>query len=379
MSAVTPATSALQQTPLHSIHIDQGARMVPFAGYNMPVQYPLGVKGEHLHTRESAGLFDVSHMGQLFLKGDNAAQWLESLVPVDVIDLPVGKQRYAVFTNDEGGIMDDLMVSRFADDCLYLVVNAACKEQDIAHLQTHLNSGVELQRLNDRALLALQGPKAAEVLARFAPQTSSMVFMDSSIVTIDNVECFISRSGYTGEDGFEISIPAADSEAICRALLQQPEVELIGLGARDSLRLESGLCLYGHDITTATTPVEASLIWAISKVRRADGERAGGFPGANRILEQIAEKNHQARRVGLIGSSRAPIREGTPLTNDKGEKIGEVTSGTFGPTVGKPVAMGYIDKAHASLETVVFAEVRGKQLPMTVSRMPFIEQQYYRG
>lgn len=379
MTAVTPKSSGLNQTPLHTLHLEQNARMVPFAGYDMPVQYPLGVKAEHLHTRKNAGLFDVSHMGQLFLKGESAAQWLESLVPVDIIDLPIGRQRYALFTDDNGCVMDDLMVSRFADDCLYLVVNAACKEQDIAHLLTHMPDEVELERLDDRALLALQGPKAVDVLARFAPDVQNMVFMDSHRVKIDGIECFVSRSGYTGEDGFEISIPAARSESICRLLLEQPEVELIGLGARDSLRLESGLCLYGHDITTATTPVEASLIWAISKVRRSDGARAGGFPGADKILQQIASKSFQSKRVGLLGSSRAPVREGTRLTNADGETIGKVTSGTFGPTVGKPVAMAYVAKEYASLDTEVFAMVRGKALPMTVSRIPFIEQRYYRG
>ena len=353
--------------------------MVPFAGFNMPVQYPLGVKGEHLHTRNQAGLFDVSHMGQLFLKGEQAAEWLESLVPVDIIDLPTGRQRYALFTNEQGGVMDDLMVSRFADDCLYLVVNAACKEQDIAHLQSHLTDEVQLERLDDRALLALQGPEAAEVLSRFAPDVSSMVFMDSRQVVIDGTGCFISRSGYTGEDGYEISIPAVESERICRLLLEQPEVELIGLGARDSLRLESGLCLYGHDITTSTTPVEASLLWAISKVRRSESARAGGFPGADIILDQIATKAVKNKRVGLLGSSRAPVREGSTLINAEGETIGTVTSGTFGPTVGNPVAMAYIAVDYSKIGTEVFASVRGKALPMTVSRMPFIEQRYYRG
>lgn len=378
MTAVTPATELLY-TPLHALHLEHGARMVPFAGYEMPVQYPPGVKAEHLHTRQQAGLFDVSHMGQLFIKGKNAAEWLETLVPVDIIDLPVGKQRYALFTNERGGIMDDLMVSRFAEDCLYLVVNAACKEQDSAHLREHLPEGLELQLLDDRALLAIQGPAAAGVMARFAPETASMVFMDSQQITIQGIDCFISRSGYTGEDGFEISIPAAETDAICRLFLQKPEVELIGLGARDSLRLESGLCLYGHDLTTTTTPVEASLSWAISKVRRQGGERSGGFPGDSIILQQIQDKNAQNKRVGLLGSSRAPVREGTELANAEGKIIGRVTSGTFGPTLGKPVAMGYVDVAYARLDTEVFALVRGKQLPMVVSRMPFIEQRYYRG
>ncbi|MCW7551878.1 glycine cleavage system aminomethyltransferase GcvT [Endozoicomonas gorgoniicola] len=379
MTAATPASPDLQQTPLHTLHLEQGARMVPFAGYDMPVQYPLGVKAEHLHTRKQAGLFDVSHMGQLLLKGEKAGEWLESLVPVDIIDLPAGRQRYALFTNEQGGIMDDLMVSRFADDCLYLVVNAACKEQDIDHLQSHLSGDIQLERLDNRALLALQGPEAAEVLGRFAPEVRSMIFMDSRRVAIEGIECFVSRSGYTGEDGYELSVPACESEKIGRLLLEQPEVELIGLGARDSLRLESGLCLYGHDITPSTTPVEASLTWAISTVRRTGGARAGGFPGADIVLRQIATKAFQNRRVGLSGSSRAPVREGTILMNAEGETIGRVTSGTFGPTVGRPVAMAYLAKDYAAINTEVFASVRGKALPMTVSKMPFIEQRYYRG
>ena len=368
----------LNKTPLFDLHVELGGKMVPFAGYEMPVQYPLGVKNEHLHTREKAGLFDVSHMGQVILKGEGAAAMLEKLVPVDIIDLPVGKQRYALFTNDEGGIMDDLMVTNYGD-CLYVVVNAACKYQDIGHMTEHLEDGVELQVLDDRALVALQGPAAAEVMKRFAPETADMVFMDSRRIAVEGIDCFVSRSGYTGEDGFEISIPAADADKLCRMFLEQEEVEAIGLGARDSLRLESGLCLYGHDIDTTTTPIEGSLIWAISKNRRADGERAGGFPGADKILEQIATKEFDTKRIGLIGSSRAPVREGTELVNAEGEVIGKVTSGSFGPTVGAPVAMGYVKKEFSALETEVFALVRGKQLPMTVSRMPFIEQRYYRG
>ena len=368
----------LKRTPLHALHVAQGGKMVPFAGYDMPVQYPLGVKAEHLHTRENAGLFDVSHMGQLFLKGKNAAAMMESLVPVDIIDLPAGKQRYAVFTNDEGGILDDLMITNYGD-YLYVVVNAACKEQDIAHLEANLAEGVELERLDNRALIALQGPKAAEVMTRLAPEVSDMVFMDSRPIQIEGAQCLISRSGYTGEDGFEISIPEADAERITALLIDQPEVELIGLGARDSLRLESGLCLYGHDIDTTTTPIEGSLIWAISKVRRTDGERANGFPGADKILGQISNKDYTRKRIGLIGSSRAPVREGTDLVNEAGEVIGKVTSGTFGPTVGAPVAMGYVDSPYAKVDTEVFALVRGKTLPMTVSKMPFIQQRYYRG
>ncbi|NVK40214.1 MAG: glycine cleavage system aminomethyltransferase GcvT [Oceanospirillaceae bacterium] len=368
----------LQKTPLYDLHLELGAKMVPFAGYEMPVQYPLGVKKEHLHTREQAGLFDVSHMGQVMLTGEGAAAMLESLVPVDIIDLPAGKQRYAMFTNEQGGILDDLMVSNFGD-CLYVVVNAACKPQDIAHMRAHLADGVELKELDDRALIALQGPNAAKALARLAPEVDDMVFMDSRRLEIDGVACFISRSGYTGEDGFEISVPNDEAERLTRLLLAQPEVEAIGLGARDSLRLESGLCLYGHDIDTETTPIEASLIWAISKARRADGVRAGGFPGADTVLDQISNKSYARKRVGLIGEGRAPVREGTELFDADGNGIGRVTSGTFGPSAGASIAMGYVATPFAALDTVVYAEVRGKKLPMTVSKMPFVEQRYHRG
>ena len=376
-------SNELQKTPLYDLHLDQGAKMVPFAGYDMPVQYAGGVKKEHLHTRTHAGLFDVSHMGQVRLTGPQAAADLEKLVPVDIIDLPQGKQRYALFTNEQGGILDDLMVTRFPsqghNDHLYIVVNAACKEQDIDHLKANLSADTRLDILDNRALIALQGPQAAQALARLAPEINEMVFMDARELTIAEVDCFISRSGYTGEDGFEISIPAEQAETLTRQLLEQPEVQLIGLGARDSLRLESGLCLYGHDITTETTPVEGSLIWAISKIRRNGGHRAGGFPGADVILRQIGTKDISKKRVGLSGSSRAPVREGTDIVNSDGEIIGQVTSGTYGPTIEAPVAMAYVPTEYAPLGTEVFALVRGKKLPMTVTKMPFIQQRYYRG
>lgn len=368
----------LNKTALFDLHVELGAKMVPFAGYEMPVQYPLGVKKEHLHTRTQAGLFDVSHMGQVKLTGANAATALETLVPVDIIDLPVGKQRYALFTNEDGGIMDDLMVANYGD-WIYVVVNAACKEQDIAHMRANLGDGIELEVLDDRELIAIQGPTAAAALARIQPEVASMVFMDSREISIDGVDCIISRSGYTGEDGYEISIPSADTDRLVRLFLDQPEIEAIGLGARDSLRLESGLCLYGHDLDNATTPLEGSLIWAISPCRRATGERAGGFPGADKILDQITNKNWTRKRVGLLGEGRAPIREGAELFDAEGNKIGVVTSGTYGPTIEAPVAMGYVETAFSKLDTQVFAEVRGKKLPMTVSRMPFIEQRYFRG
>lgn len=371
-------TQELLKTPLHALHVAAGAKMVPFAGYDMPVQYALGVKKEHVHTRDAAGLFDVSHMGQLRLRGADAAKMLESLVPVDIIDLPAGKQRYAFFTNGDGGIMDDLMVSNLGDH-LFVVVNAACKEQDIAHLQANLPESVTMEIIEDRALLALQGPKAAEVLARINPAVSDMVFMDAQVHDILGAECIVSRSGYTGEDGYEISVPADKAEELAATLTDFEEVEWIGLGARDSLRLECGLCLYGHDLDTTTTPVEASLLWGISKNRRTDGERAGGFPGADIILEQIITKDVTRKRVGLVGQTKAPVREGTKLFDADDNEIGIVTSGTAGPTAGKPVSMAYVRADLMAAGTELFAEVRGKKLPMTVEKMPFVPQRYYRG
>lgn len=369
---------SLAKTPLYDLHLELGAKMVPFAGYEMPVQYPLGVLKEHLHTRARAGLFDVSHMGQLRLRGADAAAALESLVPVDILDLPVGQQRYALFTNAEGGILDDLMVAN-AGDHLFLVVNAACKDQDLAHLRQHIGARCEIESLFDsHALLALQGPAAAEVLARFAPAVKDLTFMQVASVELLGVPCNVSRSGYTGEDGYEISVPAAHAEALARALLAEEEVQPIGLGARDSLRLEAGLCLYGHDMDSATTPVEASLGWAISKVRRADGERAGGFPGAERIFAQQRE-GLASKRVGLLPQERVPVREGAEIVDADGAVIGKVSSGGFGPSLGAPVAMGYVASAHAALDSEVFALVRGKRVPMKVARTPFVPQRYYRG
>lgn len=375
---MTQSHESLLTTPLHELHIEVGAKMVPFAGYDMPVQYPLGVKKEHLHTRESAGLFDVSHMGQLRLHGAQAAAALEALVPIDVIDLPVGKQRYGFFTNAQGGIMDDLMVANLGDH-LFVVVNAACKAQDIAHLKAHLPTDVEIEVLEDRALLALQGPKAAQVLARLQPKVAEMLFMDVKQLEMDGAECIVSRSGYTGEDGYEISVPAEQAVALARTLTDFPEVEWIGLGARDSLRLECGLCLYGHDLDSTTTPVEASLLWAIQAVRRKGGAREGGFPGAEIILRQIDSKQVARKRVGLVGQTKAPVREGTELFDTQGNKIGIVTSGTAGPTADKPVSMAYVSSEYAVLGGDIFAEVRGKLLPMKVEKMPFVPQRYYRG
>ncbi|WP_053145837.1 glycine cleavage system aminomethyltransferase GcvT [Pseudomonas sp. P97.38] len=373
------STEPLRNTPLHALHLELGARMVPFAGYDMPVQYPLGVMKEHQHTRDQAGLFDVSHMGQIRLSGAGAAKALETLVPVDIIDLPVGMQRYAMFTNEQGGILDDLMVANLGNDELFLVVNAACKDQDLAHLRKHIGNQCTIEPLFEaRALLALQGPAAVSVLARLAPDVANMTFMQFQRVTLLGVECFVSRSGYTGEDGFEISVPAADVETLARALLAEPEVAAIGLGARDSLRLEAGLCLYGHDMNTETTPIEASLLWAISKVRRADGARAGGFPGAETVFAQ-QQGTVKRKRVGLLPQERTPVREGAEIVNDAGETIGTVCSGGFGPTLGGPLAMGYLDSAYVALDTPVWAIVRGKKVPLLVSKMPFVAQRYYRG
>ena len=373
------STETLHKTPLHALHLELGARMVPFAGYDMPVQYPLGVMKEHLHTREQAGLFDVSHMGQIRLTGANAAKALETLVPVDIIDLPVGMQRYAMFINEQGGILDDLMVANLGNDELFLVVNAACKDQDLAHLRKHIGEQGQIQPLfEERALLALQGPKAVNVLERLAPEVATMTFMQFKPVQLLGADCFVSRSGYTGEDGFEISVPAEQVDALARRLLEEPEVAAIGLGARDSLRLEAGLCLYGHDMNTQTTPIEASLLWAISKVRRTDGERSGGFPGAEQIFAQ--QKNGVVRkRVGLLPQERTPVREEAEIVDEAGSVIGKVCSGGFGPTLTAPVAMGYLDTAHSAIDTPVWAIVRGKRVAMKVSKMPFVAQRYYRG
>ena len=367
----------LSRTALYNLHVELGARIVPLAGYEMPVQYPAGVLKEHNHTRAQAGLFDVSHMGQVRLSGTDAAAALESLVPIDVVDLPVNFQRYGMFTNQQGGILDDLMVSNGGDH-LFVVVNAACKQQDIAHMTKHLSGRCKVEELADRALLALQGPAAAAVMERLAPETAKMIFMQSGKVTLVGAECFISRSGYTGEDGFEISVPNDKAEELARLLLAQPEVAPIGLGARDSLRLEAGLCLYGHDMDTNTTPVEASLAWALSKARRADGARPGGYPGADIVLRQLAE-GAARKRVGLVVKDRMPVREGAELVDADGRVVGKVTSGGFGPTVGGPVAMGYVETAFAKLGTPLQAIVRGKPVPVEVAKTPFTPQRYCRG
>jgi aminomethyltransferase len=372
-------TAALLNTPLNALHLELGARMVPFAGYSMPVQYPMGLMAEHHHTRAEAGLFDVSHMGQLRLVGANAAAAFESLMPVDVIDLPVGKQRYGLLLTDEGTIIDDLMfVNRGTD--LFVIVNGACKVNDMAHIQAHIGSKCQVIPMPERALLALQGPKAVVALSRMLPGVENLVFMTGAAFDWHGAELFITRSGYTGEDGFEISVQNDHVDGFARALLSQAEVKPIGLGARNSLRLEAGLCLYGNDIDTSTTPVEAGLNWAIQKIRRTGGARAGGFLGADRVLGQLDGTRALTRkRVGLIAQERVPVREHVELQNTQGVKIGEVSSGLLGPTVNVPVAMGYVDVANASLGNVVNAMVRGKAVPMTVGAMPFVPNRYYRG
>ncbi len=373
---MTAKQKALARTPLYDLHREAGARLVPFAGYEMPVQFA-GIIAEHRHTRAHAGLFDVSHMGQVRLTGAGAADALESLVPADIVELAPGRQRYALFTNDSGGILDDLMVTN-AGDHLLLVVNAACKHEDLAHLRRHLGTRCEIDELGEHALLALQGPQAVEALARLAPAVRELSFMQSSAVEVSGAACYVSRSGYTGEDGFELSVPAEHAERLARELLAQPEVAPVGLGARDSLRLEAGLCLYGHDIDTTTTPVEAGLHWAISKTRRRDGARAGGFPGAERILAQTRD-NVSRRRVGIRPTGRAPVREGAELIDAEGRRVGIVTSGTFGATVGGPIAMGYVHSTHAHDGTALEAIVRGKPLPVTIAPLPFVQHRYHRG
>ncbi|MFM7002828.1 MAG: glycine cleavage system aminomethyltransferase GcvT [Limnohabitans sp.] len=373
------ADVALLNTPLNALHIELGARMVPFAGYSMPVQYPMGLMAEHHHTRTEAGLFDVSHMGQLRLVGPDAAAAFESLMPVDVIDLPVGKQRYGLLLTDEGTIMDDLMfVNRGTD--IFVIVNGACKVNDMAHIQARIGSRCQVIPMPERALLALQGPQAVDALSRLVPGVEKLVFMTGASFDWQGADLFITRSGYTGEDGFEISVGNGQVEAFARALLAQAEVKPIGLGARNSLRLEAGLCLYGNDIDTSTTPIEAGLNWAIQKVRRTGGARAGGFPGASIVLGQLDGTHPLTRkRVGLIAQERVPVREQVELQNLQGTKIGEVSSGLLGPTANVPVAMGYVDVANAASGTVVNAMVRGKAVPMTVSAMPFVPNRYYRG
>ena len=419
-----PAPETLLTTPLNTLHIELGARMVAFAGYSMPVQYQGpggGLMAEHHHTRKAAGLFDVSHMGQLRLIGPDAAAALETLMPVDVIDLAVGKQRYGLLLTEEGTIMDDLMfvnlgnnelrvagTPRDAKPCagsstprkreerggptIFMIVNGACKANDIAHIKARIGSRCDVIAMPEYALLALQGPQAVTALSRLAPGVEKLVFMTGGNFIIDTgtqkIDVFLTRSGYTGEDGFEISVHNDHAQALARALLAQPEVKPIGLGARNSLRLEAGLCLYGNDIDTTTTPVEASLVWAMQKVRRAGGAREGGFLGATKILADLAYSagttvtngtKSRRKRVGLIAQERIPVRDYTELQDGVGNKIGQVTSGLLGPTIDKCVAMGYVDSDFSALGTRLVAIVRGKPVPMLVSAMPFVPTHYFRG
>ncbi len=369
----------LLTTPLNALHVELGARMVPFAGYSMPVQYPAGLMAEHHHTRTAAGLFDVSHMGQLRLVGADAAAAFETLIPVDVIGLQAGKQRYGLLLNDEGGIIDDLMfVNRGAD--LFVIVNGACKVGDIAHIQARIGQRCDVIPMPERALLALQGPQAVAALSRLVPGVEKLVFMTGAEFTWNGAALFITRSGYTGEDGFEISVHNDHAEALARALLAQPEVKPVGLGARNSLRLEAGLCLYGNDIDTTTTPVEAALNWALQKVRRSGGGRAGGFPGADTVLAQLDGSLPLTRlRIGLVATERVPVREHVKLENMDGQTVGEVTSGLLSPTLNRPIAIAYVEPDYAAAGTELFAMVRGKPVPMVVTPTPFVPTRYYRG
>ncbi|NIZ13415.1 glycine cleavage system aminomethyltransferase GcvT [Phaeobacter sp. HF9A] len=373
--------SDLKTTPLVELHQSLGAKMVPFAGYLMPVQYPMGIMKEHLHTRSKAGLFDVSHMGQVILRGKSyaaVARAFERLVPMDVMDLPEGRQRYGLFTNGAGGIEDDLMFTNRGDH-LFVVVNAACKEADIARMSAALEPEISVEPITDRALIALQGPAAEAALQSLVPGVAEMRFMDVASFDHNGAELWISRSGYTGEDGFEISVPEGAAEGLARALLAHPDVEPIGLGARDSLRLEGGLCLYGHDIDAKTRPLEAALGWAIQKTRRPGGERAGGFPGAEAVF---ADLNGAAprKRVGLRPEGRAPMREGVALyaESEGGAPIGQITSGGFGPSVEGPVAMGYVAADYAATDTQIYGELRGKRVPVTVAKLPFVAANFKR-
>jgi aminomethyltransferase len=375
------SSSDLRQTPLHALHLELGARMVPFAGYEMPVQYPSGILAEHAHTRRAAGLFDVSHMGQAYLEGSDAARRFESLAPTDVATQPIGRIRYTQLLNESGGILDDLMATRLpprraGEERLFLVVNAACKDADFAEIAARLPD-LRLERLEDRALIALQGPAAAAVLARRWPMLGRVPFMSLSggdALGEDDDRFLVSRSGYTGEDGFEISLPAADAERFARELLAEAEVKPVGLGARDSLRLEAGLCLYGHDIDQTTSPVEAGLVWSIPKRRRAEG----GFPGADRVLSEIAQ-GPSRRRIGLRLEGKAPAREGAEILDSEGRILGRVTSGGFGPNVGAPIAMGYVAGAKPAPGASFDLAVRGKKLAARVAEMPFHPHSYFRG
>ena len=370
--------SEIRETALHKMHVDAGAKMVPFAGYEMPVSYPLGIKKEHTHTRERAGLFDVSHMGQIRLSGEHAMSALESLVPVDIIDLPLMKTRYALFTSENGGVMDDLMVTNLGGNSLFLVVNAACKDSDFEHLQHNLGSSCELELCDDLALLALQGPKAVKVLSEHAPSIKEMAFMTAKQTKIDEIDCLVTRSGYTGEDGFEISVSAKDAESLASLLIANAEVEWIGLGARDSLRLEAGLSLYGHELDISHSPVESSLNWALSKVRRLGGEREGNYLGDQVILNQL-ENGSDTKVVGILPEGKMPVRDGAIIQDENGNQVGYVTSGGFGPTLNKPISIARIETKFNQSQSKLFGLVRDKIIAVEIVKLPFVKHNYYRG
>lgn len=368
----------LKQTPLHALHEEYGARMVPFAGYQMPVQYNSGIIAEHLHTRDRAALFDVSHMGQFVLAGDGVTQTLESLVPADLEQLAEHRQCYTLLTNARGGVRDDLIVTRWSDTEFLLVVNAACKDEDRAYLEASLTQGQSLRELDGHGLLALQGPLARQVLGELLPGASALTFLQGGRFSLDDHSIYVTCSGYTGEDGFELSMAAEAAEPVARRLLENPQVLPTGLGARDSLRLEAGLCLYGHELSQDISPVEARLAWCIGKARRPDGARAGGYPGADRIAGQLSAGTERVR-VGLVVQGRRPVREGQLVVDGAGQPVGEVSSGGFGPSVGSPVAMAFVSRAVAETGTTLFVDVKGKQIPVTVSKLPLVPQRYFRG
>lgn len=366
------------RTTLHDLHLDIGAKMVPFAGYDMPLQYSDGIKNEHLHCRDAAGLFDVSHMGQFTVRGTGASLALEKLLPIDINSLSSNQQIYTLLLNHDGGIRDDLIITRWHQDYFFIVVNAACKQQDIEYFRQYLPSHIGIEELDQHALLALQGPKAVTVMQRLSLEAIALTFMHGCHTSLLGADCYVTRSGYTGEDGFEISVPATGVEALARKLLDFDEVRPVGLGARDSLRLEAGLCLYGHDMDDNTTPVEAALVWAISQSRRVGGAKEGGFPGADVILGQIAQGTTR-KRVGLQIEGRVPARQGTELQDPSGNIIGQVTSGGFTPSLQQPIAMAYVNTDCATVGSQLQAVIRGKSYPATVSKMPFVPQHYYRG
>jgi len=365
------------KTCFYDFHLAAGGKMVPFAGYQMPINYSGGIIDEHLHTRDSAGLFDVSHMGQVIIRGPEVASQLEKLMPVDIAQLGVNQMTYSTLTNAEGGILDDLIITRWDQQTFFIVVNAACKQQDIAHFKAQLPDA-DITVLSNQGLLALQGPQAAAVLEKLAPESAELTFMQGCSVNINGAQCYITRSGYTGEDGFEISIKQENCAEVANYLLADNRVRWVGLGARDSLRLEAGLCLYGHDMDQQTSPIEASLSWSISKSRRNDGAKQGGFLGANKVLAQT-KNGVDRKRVGFIVDGRAPVREGADIVDLSGAVIGAITSGGFSPSLQKPIAMGYIASGFSSVNTQVNAMVRGKLRPMTITKMPFVPQRYYRG